>query len=378
MSAVATRPAPPEDVRAAVRALLAEHDAFGRLDPRTRIDIAQGLVRICSTARALETQMSAAETPQPRVTLAHAQSAGSEFSGVAADKVAGTTRQILNAVSFPRFVTELITGVFKAMVDSNQQQMHSYVELIKNVAATTEGFADANVGTDGARSWLAERFPGAFVVEGQTDDFAEPGKPPEKDDMSDGESEKKLKLRPGASMPTEAALRTALGLAPGDSENLVGPARVAMARNRQQMLATMVMLGLQRIVIDSGRLHAAMRFHIDTRSAAADDRGSSFDLRNETSASGKFGYGPWGAEASVKNTIGYVSTQKTQTTEEMNTDLDLDSSVELVFRTDYVPLERLAGTGDVNRIRVNTLNPDAEMKIATDERKARLEAEQKS
>ena len=185
-------------------------------------------------------------------------------------------------------------------------------------------------------------------------------------------------------MPTEAGLRTALGLAPGDSvpggdpESLVGPARIAMARNRQQMLATMVMMGLQRIVIDSGRLHAAMKFHIDTRSAAADDRGSSFDLHNDVSASGKFGFGPWGAEASVKNTIGYVSTQKTQTTEEMNTDLDLDSSVELVFRSDYVPLERLAGTGDVNRIRVNTLNPEAEMKIATDERKARLDAEQKS
>ena len=102
------------------------------------------------------------------------------------------------------------------------------------------------------------------------------------------------------------------------------------------MLATMVMLGMPRIVIESGRLHASMRFHIDTRSAAADDRGSSFDVRNEAEASGSFGYGPWGASAKVKNTIGYVSTQRTQTTEEMNTDLDLNSSVELVFKTDYL------------------------------------------
>ena len=50
------------------------------------------------------------------------------------------------------------------------------------------------------------------------------------------------------------------------------------------MLATMVMLGMQRIVIESGRLSASMRFHIDTRSAAADDRGSTFDVRNETEA----------------------------------------------------------------------------------------------
>jgi hypothetical protein len=121
-----------------------------------------------------------------------------------------------------------------------------------------------------------------------------------------------------------------------------------------------------------------MRFHIDTRSAAADDRGSSFDVRNETEASGSFGYGPWGASAKVKNTIGYVSTQRTQTTEEMNTDLDLNSSVELVFKTDYLPLDRLAGQGQADRIRVQTLNPEAELKVAADERKARLAAQGKS
>ena len=95
-------------------------------------------------------------------------------------------------------------------------------------------------------------------------------------------------------------------------------------------------------------------------------------------ASGKYGFGPWGVEAKVKNTIGYVSTQRTQTTEEMNTDLDLNSSVELVFKTDYLPLDRLAGKGQVDRIRVNTLNPEAEAKAATEERRARNEAQSKA
>jgi hypothetical protein len=181
-------------------------------------------------------------------------------------------------------------------------------------------------------------------------------------------------------MPSEGALRTVLGLKPedslpgGDPENLVGLAKMALARGRQQMLATMVMLGMQRIVIESGRLHASMRFHIDTRSAAADDRGSSFDLRNEAEASGSVGFGPWAASAKLKNTIGYVSTQRTQTTESMNTDLDLNSSVELVFKTDYLPLDRMAGGGQADRIRVQTLNPEAELKVAADDRKARLAA----
>ena len=74
----------------------------------------------------------------------------------------------------------------------------------------------------------------------------------------------------------------------------------------------------------------------------------------------------------MTNTIGYVSTQKTQTTEEMNTDLNLNSSVELVFKTDYLPLERLAGRRQVDRIKVNTLNPDAEEDTARKSRDSRV------
>ena len=74
----------------------------------------------------------------------------------------------------------------------------------------------------------------------------------------------------------------------------------------------------------------------------------------------------------MTNTIGYVSTQKNQSSEEMNTDLDLNSSVELYFKTDYLPLDRLAGAGQVDRIKVNTLNPDAEATAARTAREARV------
>ncbi|KRB92586.1 hypothetical protein ASE26_06385 [Duganella sp. Root198D2] len=138
------------------------------------------------------------------------------------------------------------------------------------------------------------------------------------------------------------------------------------------MLATMVMMGLQRIVIESGRLNASMRFHIDTRSAANDDRGSSFDERNDLSVGVGAKVGPWGVDARMQNTIAYVSTQRTQTSEEMNTDLDLNSSVELLFKTDHVDLERLAGGQAQERIRVNTINPEAESRLASEDRRARI------
>src|SRR5262249_7872389 len=246
----------------------------------------------------------------------------------------------------------------------------------RNVASSMEGFADSQVGVAGARAWLAERFPGNFAVEGPEDDTT----PEERAQMTpderaeaaaDRDRNTRLVLAPGASMPSDAALRSALsvreqdGLPSGGPEALVGFARAALARNRQQMLSSMVMMGLQRIVIESGRINAGMRFHIDARSAANEDRGSSFDLHNEVSASGSVGFGPWGASASIKNTIGYVTTEQTRTTEEINTSVDLNSSVELVFRSDYVPLSRLAGVQEVDRIRVNTLNPAEEARLAS-------------
>jgi len=383
------RPGARDDVRHNVRALLSTQQGFNALDQATRRDLARGLVKIGSAALDHDDLQG---VRRPRPVLALAQNAGSEFSGVAVDRVAGTTQAVLNAVSFPRFVTELITGVFKAMNDSNQQQLTAFVELIRNVAQTTEGFADSNVGVGGARQWLAEHFPASYEVQGGDDSDGLPedlsGLSP--DERRDRQAEieagraasTRLALKSGAQPPSEAILRSTLGIAPGDPvppgsnpETLVPFVQQTLARNRQQLLATMIQMGLQRIVIESGRLNAAMNFHIDATSAATNDRGSQFDLHNTTNASVNAKFGPWGAEAKVQNTIGYVTTDRTQTTENMHTDVNLSSGVELVFRTDYVPLTRLAGVQDVERIRVNTINPDAEAARIASDRTARQTAE---
>jgi hypothetical protein len=364
-------------VRTAVRDLLSSSQAFQGLAPEERKAAAQAMVKVCQTAVSLmqeeakaDQEVKSGRTPSQPRGIAAAQSAGQQFSGVSASKVAGTTQAILNAVSFPRFVTDLINGVFRAMVDSNRQQMASYVDLIKNVAASLDGFSEMNLGQDQARQWLVDAFPGSFEIQGGADADTAP------EDRADENASARVRLREGASMPSEEALRAAFGLGPeesapsGDPETALMPfARRAIARQRQQVLSSMVMMGMQRIVIESGRISAAMRFHIDTRSTASDESGSKFNIENQASVKANY----WGVEMAMKNTIGYVSTQKQQSTEEMNTDLDLNSSVELVFKTDYLPLDRMAGKGQVDRIKVNTINPDAEEKVASQERQARLQ-----
>jgi hypothetical protein len=161
-----------------------------------------------------------------------------------------------------------------------------------------------------------------------------------------------------------------LGVGPQEEFNASNPealvplARRQLARQRQQMLATMVQMGMQRIIIDQGKINAAMRFHIDTRSAANRDSASQNSMTNRVRAGGSFGFGPWGASADVENTISFVNTDRRQGSEEINTSADLNSSVELHFHTDAVPLNRLAAQAQADRIRSASLNPDHEAEAA--------------
>ena len=351
--------APPTDIRNGVREVLTSAQAYDRLDAEDRRAIANALVRIATAAQILEREAGEPARPTP----ARAMDAGGHFSGTAVDRMASTTKRMLNAISFPRFVSELINGVFKAMVETNQQQLQQYVELVRGVSQSLEGFSSLAGNDNMARQWLADHFPQSFSIE--QPDPPDPGEIPDPDDEPEP-----MRLLSNGPPPSPDALRSALALEPGtevpsdSGEALVPFVRQALAKNRQQMLATMVQMGMQRIVIDSGRINASMRFHIDATSAAAEDQHTGFDTRTTAAASASGGWGIWSASASVSSTIGFVSTDDVRTREDLTASADLNSSVEIHFRTDQVPLDRLASQQTVERLRLNTLNPEKELDIA--------------
>ena len=376
----ALRTPPPPWLRGAVREMLERAPAYAQLDPPARTALARGVLQVSTVAAALiaeehdaQAQLDGRGILAQSAPLARAQE--QPGFGAAADRIADTTRNVLSAVSFPRFVTDLVNGVFRAMLDSSSQQMQMYVNLVNSISTSLEGFERSQTSVSQVRQWVADKFPDQIEY-----DLAEvePGETPDPEDVQ----AVRLRLRPSASMPDADQIRGTLGLQPEDlveasnPEQLVPLARRTMARQRQSMLATMVQMGMQRIVIDSGRINAAMRFHIDTRSALSEDRGSQFGMQNRVKAGGSFGAGPWSVNAEAENTISYVSTQRSQATEEINTDLELNSSVELNFRTDYLPLNRIAAQAQADRIRNASLNPAAEADPAV-ERGTRQAAQRK-
>lgn len=358
--------APPSHLRQTIREHLTQAKEFDALDEDDRRAIAHSLVKIAHAAKLLDAQIEGKEhTPA----ISKAMNAGDSFSGAAVDRVASSTRQILNAISFPRFVSELINGVFRAMVETNQAQLQQYVELVRGVSQSLEGFSSVSGNDDMAKRWLAEQFPASYAV-----DLPDPDDQPDPDDEPEP-----LRLRTLGAPPEAAALRAALNLEPdaaiplgGSPQELIPFVRQSLARNRQQMLATMVQMGMQRIVVDSGRISAGMRFHIDASSAAAEQSSTAFDTRTTIGASASGGIGPFSASASVNSTIGFVATNDRRTSEDLNASADLTSSVELHFRTDQVPLDRIASQNTVARLALNTLNPEREMELNRQTDDARL------
>jgi hypothetical protein len=379
-TAAASLKAPSPWIREAVRDVLSRSIAYTQMPPTDRRALAQAMVQVSSLAAKLVQQEQQAEH-QIQHTQAPVRALEDQPSfGTATRSIGLTTRDTLNAISFPRFVTDLINGVFRAMNDSSQTQMNQFLQLLNAVSGSVAGFEATSGNEMQARQWVAEHFPDQIEVE--TPEAPDPRDGPP--DPEDAEPPR-LRLIEGRRMPEAEVIRTSLGLAPNQEvsadnpEALVPYARRALARQRQQMLATMVQMGMSRIVIDEGKINAAMRFHIDTRSAAVQDRANQFGMQNRVRASGSFGVGPWGASAEVENTISYVNTERNQRSEEINTSADLTSSVELHFHTDAVPLNRLAAQAQADRVRQASLNPSAELEIVhINERQQRRESTRQS
>lgn len=122
---------------------------------------------------------------------------------------------IIDAVDFPDFVAGLIEGTFQAIVDGSVRQMKAYGELVKDVAASVEAFGKDNVSAETTRDRLIEKYRPLLG----------PDFPPKRKRASPKKRGKARRLTPG----------------------------------RQQLLATMLLMGINRIIVTDGRIEPKRR-----------------------------------------------------------------------------------------------------------------------
>jgi hypothetical protein len=290
------------------------------------------------------------------------------FSTRAADSVARVTRDTLNAIAFPTFVADLIKGTFNAIVDASIKQMEAFGTLLSNVAKTVDQFMADNITDNQARDWLAGQYPQHFEVSiGKGGDGRRGGARPARGGRGGGGGQAsgpaaRLKVRQSAKGIAKPDFRAELGLTDDvglDDKTvedvLVPAARRRLAQQRHQLLSTMVLMGINRIVVTSGHINAQMGFTIDSSDSGSAENASQFDFKNETIA----GAGFLGFGVASRNTVAYVSSQKRNSSDSIDVHADLTGEVDLKFKSETFPLERFADMNAINQIQGNTANPAA-------------------
>ncbi|QSX80012.1 hypothetical protein I8J32_009275 [Lysobacter solisilvae] len=366
-------------VRPAVKQLLLSSDGFRQMPAAQQQELARNMVRVASYM-ANPQGLAKEELTPGRGVLAKEQSAPTDLARALAGEVdqakrkasekvgtfagsdfdAGSVRQgadnfkkFVGSVDFPAFVGGLIQNVFQAIVNASIQQMNAYGELLKSVAQTVDQFAADNISLNNARDWLVDRFPGDVVID-TSDDSSGPRLGVGNEDNADAAL---------ARMNQELQLAEPItDLSDPDQEGrLVQAARMQMARSRQQLLSSMVILGINRIVVTDGAINAKVVFDFRAsdqaqRVAAASlyDRDSSYN-KNTTVAGAHFG---WGGAASANTnvqshmtTVGSSVDENSESKQEMKA--KLTGEVRVNFKSDYFPMEKLASPGMIASIQGN-------------------------
>ena len=338
---------------------LSRAPAFSRLPASSQREVRDSLGKIAhflaqpvGPARQLAPDLSAlrrggstttptpsAGVPSPGAPPATGAPAPATGGTSATGRVGDVARSTLNAIDFPSFVASLIQGTFQAIVDASIQQMEAYAELLKNAALTVDEFMADNV-TDGtARDYLADRFDGMF----------------ERDTSG---TSPQLRVRSQAPQTEMPSFFKELGIeVPSDvddstlEESVVPATRRMLAERRQQTLATMVLMGINRVVVTDGEISAKLTFHVDASETAS----MRFDQQKTSgmNMSGTAGRNPFSANGIMVNTTS-LNTQS-----DINVRADLVGNVVVRFKSETFPLERFADSAAIQLINTRAKVPTA-------------------
>jgi len=267
----------------------------------------------------------------------------------------------------------LIKNVFQAIVESSIEQMRAYGELIANVAKTVDQYMTDNISTGNGRDYLAQRYPDTLEVDvshgaGELAEGA-PAPPPTVQLAARGENAAQRLTDISRELGVEPPVTDISD--PNAELKIVTAARLQMAKSRQQLLSSMVMLGINRIVVTDGSINAKVVFEM-----RADDKAkrkytasmndvSSQKAKQTMNVSSGGWYLPvdWSASSeSEQEHVATVASAVDETSEsKAEVKAKLSGEVRVNFKSDYLPLEKMATPEMMSVIQGNSTpyNPNA-------------------
>lgn len=237
----------------------------------------------------------------------------------ATDAIGRRAGALMDEIAFPTFVASLVHGTYDAIVDSSIRQVEGFAELVSAVSKPLDQFAAENVTNGQVRAWLVEQFPQdvTLVESAGTYTLA-----PFRSTDDDGEEPAWL-----ADFGAEGQGFTAEVL----EQQIVPAARNKVAQNRLSTLSTMVLLGMQRVVVKDGSINASLRF----RAAAADRAAVQYATSNDPQSGGT----QWGSRGN-EGAITTVSTVAVNAQSDTELKAEVTGSVRINFASETLPLDR--------------------------------------
>src|SRR5690349_18076780 len=178
---------------------------------------------------------------------------------MATDAIGRRAGSLTDELDFPAFVASLVHGTFDAIVDTSIRQMEAFADLVSAVAKPLDQFTEENVTLNQARDWLVDQYPHDVQIDTSGGTPKVVPKPPAAAAKGDDEPNTPAWLaeygQEGAELSPELL-----------EEEVLPQVRTKVAKQRLQTLATMVLLGMNRVVVKDGSVAARLRF----RAAAAD------------------------------------------------------------------------------------------------------------
>jgi hypothetical protein len=361
--------------RAKVRELLTKSEAFRGLPDAERRALAHAMVKVATfiaggangntvpAGVALVDPKSGAATLADKAPAARQQAeqragrptdrrqagrrrrtAGQDLETAAAEQGVGALGQAIQSVAFPEFVAGLIDGVFNAIVSASIKQMEAYSELVKNVAKSVDQFMKDNVSENQARDYLVDRYPDHLQLNLEEEQpRVEPREDADEDTLPDFFADL------GLSSPIDDIDEDTV------EQVLVPAARRRMAMDRQQLLATMVLMGINRIVVTDGKISASVVFQLDTTDLverSLEVTAEAFERKWRRKRPGFLGwFKPSVAREKSYSQFKVTTHQEEDSEAAAELKVKLKGNVDVNFRSETFPLERMTDILIVENIR---------------------------
>jgi hypothetical protein len=251
------------------------------------------------------------------------------FTNSRIDTVGNTGASFIQQVDFPTFVKDLLKGVFDANLKVSIQQMEEYQKLLKTATKSVGEFVNA-IDDTAAFGYLAENQSDKFSLDFDTKETDASGNP--KPILTNAKGER-------------------LDLGDNEIKAKIMDAKISMAKEQRNLLVQLVVAGLQRLVVDSGKVKASVLF--DVKASESIDRQDKAALKQAHSSGTSFKrggglvgslFGGSGSGNTTSDTKTQISVSSAKGLSSTSLEAKLTGEVEILFKSDYFRLDNFAAT----------------------------------